>query len=115
MLRRLIVATVAFVFAFAVAPRSVSADPPLLHIVAKAGGYVKFFPTEWCRKVNDASVSCRGSNRDGNTIGITFYTNIQQIPCYVDYDYLNGVPHLRGTREKCTAVLDGHTIVVWRK
>jgi hypothetical protein len=75
-------------------------------------GYVNHVPGEWCRK-DGVAAYCWGSNGHGNTVGIVFGKNITHRACYIDFDYLNKVPHLRGVRGPCTGKLVGKQIRVY--
>jgi hypothetical protein len=72
-------------------------------------GYVSSFPDEWCAR-DGLAAYCWGSDSHGNTVGILFGKGAMQRPCYIDYDYLNKVPHLRDVRGNCKAHFVGNEI-----
>ena len=86
-------------------------------------GWVNHVPPEWCAKDGTAAY-CWGSNGHGNTVGVVFTyrpsagATMVRRGCFIDYDYVNKIPHLRGVRpegrsDNCKAQLVGKQIQVW--
>ncbi len=97
-----------------------AATYPYIYIKPQ-GGHVNGMPHEWCTSMvygNSVGARCKGSNPKGNTIVVDLPRDRYPGLCYVDYDFINGEPWLRGVRSaystyRCQARLVGDTIEVY--